>query len=350
MSNSSSSPKYPVSHREQAPFVSDQEHGLAIVVGEVLWDCFESHQKGSESPTASESRQTNRVLGGAPLNVAWNLAGFGLDPLFISAVGDDELGHEILDRMMRWGMNTDGVTMLPDVPTGSVQITLVDGEPQYEIVGGVAYDQIPVPPAEVLEAITQKITEIASKDRPAILYHGTLAYRGQGTRNSLHHLLHTLDAKVFFDINVRQPHFDANWLDELVPTASTIKLNQDELELVAGSSVNEPGQREQAARNLLANHESLNTLLVTLGAQGAECYLSDQDTPIRVTAPKPAEMVDAVGAGDAFASVMIHAIVTGRPLGDAMLDAVAFAAKVCGLAGATSDQVDFYRLAGFSTS
>ena len=65
-----------------------------VVFGEVLWDCFDD---GTE------------VLGGAPFNVAWNLRGFGLDPLFVSRIGHDERGEKILDAMHRWGMDAAGV-------------------------------------------------------------------------------------------------------------------------------------------------------------------------------------------------------------------------------------------------
>ena len=49
-----------------------------VLFGEVLHDCF---------PDGS------RVLGGAPLNVAWHLRALGLDPYLVSRVGDDAAGR-----------------------------------------------------------------------------------------------------------------------------------------------------------------------------------------------------------------------------------------------------------------
>lgn len=60
----------------------NQEKNLYIF-GEVLWDKFPDEQKN---------------LGGAPFNVAWNLKGFRAQPLFISAVGNDSLGDDILKK------------------------------------------------------------------------------------------------------------------------------------------------------------------------------------------------------------------------------------------------------------
>jgi len=63
---------------------SDAPKGSPLIFGEVLFDCF---------PDGSA------VLGGAPFNVAWHLHGMGLAPLMITAVGDDEHGKLVLEKM-----------------------------------------------------------------------------------------------------------------------------------------------------------------------------------------------------------------------------------------------------------
>ena len=72
--------------------VSNQTRPL--IFGEVLFDEF---------PDGS------CVLGGAPFNVAWHLQAFGLQPLFISALGEDEAGQQIVAAMRAWGMDLSGV-------------------------------------------------------------------------------------------------------------------------------------------------------------------------------------------------------------------------------------------------
>ena len=64
----------------------ESEGKRPIVFGEVLFDTF---------PDGSA------VLGGAPFNVAWHLQGFGLTPVFISRVGDDARGRQVLAAMAR---------------------------------------------------------------------------------------------------------------------------------------------------------------------------------------------------------------------------------------------------------
>src|SRR5574343_1279323 len=98
-----------------------------LIFGEVLFDHF---------PDGS------RVLGGAPFNVAWHLQAFGLAPCFISRVGHDAEGQEIADLMAGWGMRRDWLQSDAHHATGSVQVSIDDGEPAYEIVKDSAYEFI----------------------------------------------------------------------------------------------------------------------------------------------------------------------------------------------------------------
>ncbi|MCM2372483.1 carbohydrate kinase family protein [Aporhodopirellula aestuarii] len=315
----------------------------AIIVGEVLWDCFSEQDGGRQ------------ILGGAPLNVAWNLAGFGLDPLFISAVGDDDLGHEILSRMKSFGMATQGVAVLPGVATGTVQVTLENGEPKYDIVRGVAWDQIPMPTHELSEMISDRMAAAHRAHLPALFYHGSLAFRDPRSRTTLMKLrdliLHDpIRANAFFDVNLRAPHYEQDILKELRKSASFIKLNLDELNELNGGGSDDPVERTMVAGREFEKDPSqvpLSGLLVTLGAEGALCYTPGCSEPLRVKSPEPEKMEDPVGAGDAFAAVVLHGILTDRPFTNSLHDAVAFASKVCSLKGATCDDPHFYR---FSSS
>ena len=138
--------------------------GRPVVFGEVLFDIF----PGGES-----------VLGGAPFNVAWNLQGLGLEPLFISRVGNDELGERVLGSMRDWGMDTRGVQLDRTHPTGTVGIELDGAEPTYTIHPNQAYDHID--PTAAIDAL--------GDERPALLYHGSLALRQPVSRGALSRLL-----------------------------------------------------------------------------------------------------------------------------------------------------------------
>ncbi|MBT4622620.1 MAG: carbohydrate kinase, partial [Verrucomicrobia bacterium] len=75
------------------------------------------------------------ALGGAPLNAAVQSHQLGNNAVVASRIGDDALGQTLLDDLAGRGMDTSFIQRDPDAPTGTVEITLRDGEPEYEIIG-----------------------------------------------------------------------------------------------------------------------------------------------------------------------------------------------------------------------
>jgi fructokinase len=275
------------------------------VFGEVLFDHF---------PDGS------RVLGGAPFNVAWHLQAFGQHPQLITRVGDDAEGRSIVDAMQAWGMRTDGVQLDTALPTGRVSVTFDDGEPEYEIVNPCAYDAIEPGPG----------------DGCRFLYHGSLAARDSRSRASLRQLVDAGPERVFLDVNLRPPWWDIATLHEMLEAADWVKLNGDELDLLHAAGIS--GDR---AREFLDAH-GLSGLILTHGAEGAEILTSDGQR--QRVAPQPVEqVVDTVGAGDAFASVLILGLLNDWPLAKTQERAQAFASAIVGQRGATVSDRGFYQ-------
>ena len=77
--------------------MTDGNHAIPVIFGEVLFDCFPDG---------------NSVLGGAPFNVAWHLQAFGLSPIVISSIGDDELGKKVKSAMLDWNMSARGCSLI----------------------------------------------------------------------------------------------------------------------------------------------------------------------------------------------------------------------------------------------
>ena len=151
-----------------------------VVFGEVLFDDFED---GST------------VIGGAAFNLAWNLESFGLAPLFISRVGSDRLGEQVLEAMKSCGMDIAGVQLDNELPTGTVSVRVREGQPGYTINDRQAYDAIDA--AGALEALGE--TPVS------MLYHGSLALRVERSRGALEGRADRLAGEIFIDTNLRQP-------------------------------------------------------------------------------------------------------------------------------------------------
>lgn len=276
-------------------------HSSPFVFGEVLIDCFPDGQ---------------RVLGGAPFNVAWHLHAFGEEPLFISRVGSDRDGNSILDAMLKWGMRTDAVQMDPLLPTGHVNIRFSDGEPAYDIVHPSAWDAI---------------APIHTAGGCSMLYHGSLALRDARSLATLLDVESASGAGVFLDVNLRDPWWNRDQLTGLLQGADWVKLNSDELNLLA------PSRDTQA---LLADYH-LQGLILTRGAAGAEIVSRDAAT-VRVRPADSVEVMDTVGAGDAFASVMLLGLLRDWPMSLTASRAQDFASRMVNRLGATVSDMNFY--------
>lgn len=283
-----------------------------LVFGEALFDCF---------PDGAE------VLGGAPFNVAWNLAAFGLNPVFLSRVGEDALGERIEAAMREQGMTTLGLQRDSVHPTGTVQVSLSNGEPSYEIVPDRAYDHID---AAVLPPLPEQ----------ALLYHGSLALRQSVSADALRALRGRIAPAVFLDVNLRAPWWRKEQLVELLEAATWVKLNADELSLLAPDSQAEDDV-ETRARRVLERY-GLEAVFATLGADGA-CAVGADGALSRIAPAGDIQVVDAVGAGDGFASVLILGLIRRWPLSRTLERAQAFASAIVGQRGATVRDPAFYQ-------
>jgi len=289
-------------------------HGQPVIYGEVLFDHF---------PDGSS------VLGGAPFNVAWHLAGFGFEPLLITRVGDDPQGEAVLRAMERWGMDTNGVQLDAEHATGAVNVSLAKGQPSFDIVADQAYDHIARDAAR----------DALSRCSPALLYHGTLAARSPESRDTLAALRADTALPVFVDVNLRPPWWDARRLASLIQGARWVKLNDAELaELHPDEPSAEHGS--SAGARVLLSRFGAETVILTRGAEGAEVVTADE---MLRGSPAPVEaLIDAVGAGDAFSAVFIAGILSGWSAAKTLERALRFASAVCGIRGATTSDRALY--------
>ncbi|MEZ5543417.1 MAG: carbohydrate kinase [Pseudomonadota bacterium] len=285
------------------------KHSGIYIFGEVLFDHF---------PDGT------RVLGGAPFNVAWHLQAFGLEPCFISRIGADAEGAEVIGAMRDWGMDTRAVQIDEQRPTGRVSVQIVDDEPAYDIVADCAYDAIEPQP------------DLIPDD--AFVYHGSLAIRMPRSRQTLDTFVHAASTGTcFLDVNLRPPWWHRADVLARVKSAHWVKLNTDELGLLAPDTARDEAQAEA----FLAEND-LEGLILTQGAEGARALTRD-GAQFTVRPGAAVSVVDTVGAGDAFTAVTILGIVSGWPLAPTLERAQVFASQIVGRRGATVAERGFYQ-------
>jgi fructokinase len=201
-----------------------------------------------------------------------------------------------------------------------VAVHLTGGQPSYAILPNQAYDHIAPPDGP---------------EGMALLYHGSLALRQPGSRAALAAIRTRCAAPVFLDVNLRSPWWDTRRVAGLLDGARWCKLNHQELQVLAG-----PGNPLAAARRLIERHP-IERLFVTLGTAGALSLGRAGDCK-HISPAGGVAVVDTVGAGDAFAAVLIAGLLRGWPLASTLERAQALASAICGLRGALPREPRFY--------
>ena len=291
-----------------------------IGIGEALFDCLPEGRK----------------LGGAPANFAYHVSQFGLNGCAISAIGDDELGEEIVDTFekVQAALPTFSFQLSTvEQPTGTVKVTLDDkGIPQYEICLGVAWDNIP---------LTNAMLDIA-RNTKAVCF-GSLAQRSETSRETIQAFLDATpaDSLKVFDINLRQSWYTADVIAESLSRANVLKINDEELDVVATMLLGEPTmpgkliaedpeKTRRICRELIAKY-GLDMLILTCGAIGSYVFTESRES--YVATPK-VQVADTVGAGDSFTATFVAQLLLGKSIREAHEKAVAVSAFVCTQHGA----------------
>jgi fructokinase len=243
----------------------------------------------------------------------------------ISAIGDDALGQKVKTAMQDWNMDMSGLQLDTEHPTGSVDIEFHNNEPHYAIVEHRAYDYID---AGLLPSVAGN----------RVLYHGSLALRNQTSREALASIKQSFNGTVFLDVNLRDPWWQKQHVLGLADDANWVKLNADELRQLGCDT----GDYRARAKMFLETHQ-LNGLIVTLGEEGAMA-LTDSGEYATVQPVKTDAVVDTVGAGDAFTSVLILGLYQQWPLQTVLSRAQEFASLMVARQGATVHDRSFYQV------
>ncbi|MCF0195208.1 MAG: carbohydrate kinase [Bacteroidaceae bacterium] len=288
---------------------------VIVGMGEALWDVLPEGKK----------------IGGAPANFAYHVSQFGLNSCVVSAIGDDELGREIIQKFDEKCL-THRIEVV-DYPTGTVQVTLDErGIPQYDICEGVAWDNIPYSP---------RLEELARNTR-AVCF-GSLAQRNEVSRKTITRFLDAMpktdETLIVFDVNLRQHFYDKEVLDNGMSRCNILKINDEEIAIVAriwgfegwdAPDANLIELQHEACRQLLALYD-LKMLILTCGTDGSYVFtpgaVSFRETPV-------VEVADTVGAGDSFTGAFIACIIKGKSIEEAHRTAVEVSAFVCTQNGA----------------
>jgi fructokinase len=273
---------------------------LILVIGEILFDEFPKYRR----------------LGGAPFNFAYHLKNFGFNVRFISKIGMDDAGKEILHDVH---------------PTGRVKVRLdKSGTPQFDIISEVAYDYI--------EFIPEYHSSLISEAR--MIYFGSLVQRSEAGCENLQAFVsrNSPEALNFYDINLRPGCYNKAIIEKSLLKTNILKLNTNELGKLM-QMLPLKTNNDAFVHHLMKTH-SIHTVSLTKGELGSELYTNQ-----RCFTAEPTEtitVVDSVGAGDAYAAMLAAGLLKKWQPQKILDRASLFASRICEIKGAIPDSELFY--------
>jgi fructokinase len=282
-------------------------------IGEILFDIYE----------------VKKTIGGAPLNFIYhviNLTGRGN---FISRVGNDESGRELIKFLQ--GKKVKGHIQVDNLhPTGTAKANLNESTklPKWEISSGASFDFID------LDNETERII----KEQTDLLYFGTLAQRENGSRKSIQSFF-GYEIKYFCDLNIRQSFYSKEVIEKSLEASNVVKMNIEELKLLNDLLVNDSFGLINSAEKIKSKY-NIELLCITLGEEGAVLFKGNEINSYKSRASGKA--VDTVGAGDAYASILCIGYLLDWKLEKINKTANDFAGEIVKIEGALPEGYEIY--------
>jgi len=286
-----------------------------ILFGEVLADIFPG----------------DTVLGGAPYNVTRHLHALQQQPVLISRAGNDALKTQLLAALAAHNITASGIQTDRHYPTGQVKVTIEQQSHHFDILANQAYDYID----------GQEAASIAKLNKPDMTYFGTLAQREHASKTALKGILNLTTGPCFLDINLRAPWYNKATIHDALKQADHVKVSEEELATIAAMFSQKPITLTEAA-SLLTQQFELTTLFVTCGESGAWAVSKNGQTATVSGQAIKSNLVDTVGAGDAFSAMCILGLLNDWPLQKIIEQANLLAAEICKVRGAVPESEGLY--------
>jgi 5-dehydro-2-deoxygluconokinase len=244
-----------------------------------------------------------KYLGGSATNVAVAAARYGRRSAVITRTGQDPFGEYLHDALRRFGVDDRYVTAVPGLPT---PVTFCEIFPP---------DDFPIyfyryPKAPDLEIAADELDLDAI--RSARVFWVTVT--GLSQEPSRGATLAALQARArsgvtVLDLDYRPTFWPSReeartWVQRALPHVTVAVGNLDECDTAVG--VREPKAAAQALRD-----RGVEVVVVKQGPKGV--LARDDHTEVEVP-PVPVEVVNGLGAGDAFGGALCHGLLAGWDL------------------------------------
>jgi fructokinase len=262
-----------------------------LAFGEILWDVIEG----------------NEHLGGAPFNFAAHSAQCGNKAAIISRLGNDQRGNKAFNQSKTYGVDVSLIQWDALYPTGIVDVTLDNGQPDYVIRPNAAWDYISA----------DNVLEHLEKNQYDIFYFGSLAQRNFVSEQALHTILSRNRFKhIFYDVNLRKAGYTEQIIRNSLAACTILKLNIDEVGVISRILAGNQLTHEEFCKRVRELYPAITIIIITAAESGCFVY----ESTLKYIPGVAVTVRDAVGSGDAFSATFMHRYaVTGNAVSAAKI-------------------------------
>lgn len=259
-----------------------------VSIGELLWDVMGDRE----------------FLGGAPLNFSVSSRRLGNEVAFISAVGADQRGALAIESMEALGLSAKFIRVIPEQETGTAIVTKdISGNATFVIKRPAGFD--------FLDIEDSRLSDVAVKE-PDWIYFGTMAQTSPRNEALLHRLVAgSPKSGRFYDVNLREGHWNPELVQRLSGLASIIKLNEPEAETLFRLACGAGQFSPEKFCGYWSRVYGAKIICITLGEHGCAIWSKDG---LQNFKGYPVKTVDTVGAGDAFSASFLQGVQLGWPM------------------------------------
>lgn len=251
----------------------------------------------------AQVRTFEKFLGGSATNVAVAAARHGRRVALVTRTGDDAFGRYVREEVARLGVDNRFVETVdgPPTPVTFCEVFPPDDFPlyfyRYPTAPDLLIDPNTLPLNDIREAGVFWSTVTGLSQEPSRGSH----YRAWEARGRRTHTVLDLDYRPMFWASVEEARREA---DRALDTVTAAVGNREECEVATGET-----DPQRAADALLGR--GLDLVVVKQGPRGVLAATPDERVEV---GPFPVEVVNGLGAGDAFGGALCHGLLAGWPL------------------------------------
>jgi sugar/nucleoside kinase (ribokinase family) len=256
-------------------------------------------------------KQVKFLLGGNGANVAVGTKRMGVDSMLAAEIGTGVMGDATKHELEKQEINMDLVTQTPEVPAGFGAVINYQGE--RTILSYYPPSEPPFPHDGL--------------DDPEWVYLTSIGEKFEGYYDKVLDFVKEKNTKMAFNPGGRQIAKGRDWIKPFIENTEILIANREECEEIAG--MEQTFGKEKDLINALTGVGAAK-VVVTDGRNGSFAFDGERYVHLGIL---PIDAIERTGAGDAFSTGLLSALIKGKSIGDSLMWGTLNSTSVIGFVG-----------------